>query len=218
MNEICATHQFESEYARAALPQTEAYRNLIISESPSFVALPSIGSLVEGWLLIVPRDPAICMGALNHSQLDELTQFSTDLRKKLESRYGPTALFEHGPIHPKSTVGCGVDYAHLHLVPIGCNLREGSEKLLPSIVWRQIEKLDDLTSVHARNEPYLFLYQPELADEMLVATSPFDFPSQLFRRVIAGYLDKDDEFDWKAFPHTEKMKRTYEAFEPASLT
>ena len=34
-------------------------------------------------------------------------------------------MFEHGPQRLCSTVGCGVDYAHLHIVPTNFDLKTG---------------------------------------------------------------------------------------------
>ena len=43
-------------------------------ESPNFVVLPSLGALVEGWLLLVPKKHFICMGELPDSVANEMQE------------------------------------------------------------------------------------------------------------------------------------------------
>lgn len=203
-------HQFESLYARNHLPATEPFRNLLVAESASFVALPTIGPLVEGWTLIVPRRPALSMGHLNEQQRDELTEFSVQVAEMVSGVYGPVALFEHGPAQQRAQVGCGVDYAHLHVVPTEYNLRDSVDLIFPSLDWHEITGFANLGGLQQSGRPYLFLSQRQFNCRDLVATSSLDIPSQLFRKAIAQSIGVPSEYDWKSFPRTEVMRATYE--------
>src|ERR1700674_1783452 len=86
-------------------------------ESRNFVVLPSLGALVEGWLLLVPKTHVICMGELSDNLTAEMQELKSRIRETLQRAYGNVCAFEHGPSRAKTSLGCGVDHAHLHLVP-----------------------------------------------------------------------------------------------------
>src|SRR5258708_29134184 len=86
-------------------------------ESENFVVVPSLGALVEGWFLLLPKDHYLCMGALPQSLLDEMMQLRQTVLSFAEGTYEDICAFEHGPHQENRSIGCGVDHAHLHLVP-----------------------------------------------------------------------------------------------------
>jgi diadenosine tetraphosphate (Ap4A) HIT family hydrolase len=51
----------------------DEFWNKPVFETSKFVVLPSLGSLVEGWLLLIPRKHAICLGALDRKLVPEMT-------------------------------------------------------------------------------------------------------------------------------------------------
>ena len=66
---------FRSKFINQNYGETPYPWDTIIMESPNFYAIPSVGSLVPGWLLIVPKESVICMGALEENKLKELDIF-----------------------------------------------------------------------------------------------------------------------------------------------
>ena len=46
----------------------------------------------------------------------------------------PVTMFEHGASHTGSIMGCGVDHAHVHLVPLDFNLAEEAVSELGRVV------------------------------------------------------------------------------------
>lgn len=44
-------------------------------ETQNFIALPSVGALLEGWLLLVPKRHFILLGALPDLMLVEMQEF-----------------------------------------------------------------------------------------------------------------------------------------------
>src|SRR4051812_5373863 len=94
--------------------QVPSYYSTALFESASFVAVPSIGSIVPGWMLIVPRAHVLRASDLSVASRDELADFVAHVRRNLTERFGPTSIFEHGPARPGCTSGCTVDHAHVH--------------------------------------------------------------------------------------------------------
>ena len=134
--------------------------NTPLFESPNFVALPSLGALVEGWLLLVPKQHFIAMGALPESLCDEMTAMKQLLWSALQECYGTSCAFEHGPSASLRDVGCGVDHAHLHFVPTSFDLPSAVSNFVPvNTSWRT-GGVEDCRVAYENGEDYLYLEQP----------------------------------------------------------
>ena len=201
---------FESNFAKVELAETEPYRNLVIAESESFVAVPTIGALVEGWLLIVPREPSLSVGALTKERRSELQDFCDEVAITIEATYGPVAIFEHGPASHQTSVGCGVDYAHVHIAPIRHDLLKLSKQMFPQIEWTPAKGLSDTGPLHSKQKSYWYLHQIEYASSPVIGTCVGSHPSQMFRQVIALALGQPTKYDWKTNPGVDLMRQTCE--------
>lgn len=201
------THNFESRYASEHFAHASSIINTPVAESQSFVAVPSLGALVEGWVLIVPKNPHISVGAIPRELHQELGSFLEDVRRLVESIYGRVVIFEHGPSTTKSLIGCGVDYAHIHVVPIGFDVLGEAQLINPSLEWRESQSLECCSIFHAREQPYLYFFQSEFHNKPFIADATLA-PSQLFRRAIAKGLGRPDKYDWKTNPEFENVAKT----------
>src|SRR5664280_1311076 len=160
MNEIAgydrtANHTFCSCYASKEFSSSRHIWNTALFECERFVAVPSLGSLVAGWLLVVPRTEVLCLGELSHQDRTYLRDFVREVVQILEEQFGPVAAFEHGPAKKDSAVSCGVNYAHLHLVPTDCDLRLQASLLAPQIEWQQASGICDTEAFFRQGKPYI---------------------------------------------------------------
>ena len=182
----------------------EAWNNPLF-ESANFVSLPSLGSLVEGWLLLVPRHHFICMGALPGHLAHEMQTLKDSVRSGLSRKYGDICIFEHGPSAAKRSVGCGVDHAHLHIVPLNFDLVQAAASFLPpNLCWSQANWAG-CRAAFQRGDDYLYVEQPPGRGRIAVHEA---FPSQVFRKAIAARLGIPEQFNWREHPHTEAVART----------
>jgi ATP adenylyltransferase len=181
-----------------------------LMDTEHFKVIPSLGALVEGWLLIVPKQHCLNLGLLQSEQLyDELEFLSSTVRSLLRKKYGPVVAFEHGPSEPNKLVGCGVDYAHLHIVPFNGNLIEKAGKLLDlKYDWLRINNISETRLYAEKDKPYLFVHDQD--DNLSVCTANA-FPSQLFRKVIACELGTPEKFDWKCNPNHDLIFKTIQS-------
>jgi len=200
---------FSSPIATNLFDDTRHIWNRILFESENFCAVPSLGALVEGWLLVVPKKEAICIGALETSLFSELHSFVGLVASRLQTVYGPVALFEHGPHVKDTAVGCGVDHAHLHLVPTRYSLLSGARELAPALRWRDAFGLPDTRAQFTHHRSYLFLEQPYGGTSFL--TNGPCIPSQLFRRVVSKCLGTSEKYDWKRFSQLQNISATIAA-------
>jgi ATP adenylyltransferase len=191
--------------------------NQPLAETKNFVVVPSLGSLVEGWLLIVPKIHHISMGALPTGLRQEADDLERRVSRLLDLEYRrPIVVFEHGPSAAKHGTGCGVDHAHLHLVPTGCDVLKYAQPFVPaSASWRIAgpdSGWDLRTRAYKSGQDYLYLKPHD--DEALVAVCE-DFGSQVFRRAISAYVGIEQEFNWRDYPRIDTVLRTIKTLQSA---
>jgi ATP adenylyltransferase len=178
----------------------------VVAETERFVAVPSIGALVPGWLLVIPKRHVLNLGALAPVDIEILESDLTAIGAWWSETFGPLTMFEHGPKEPSSNVGCGVDHAHMHLVPLDAfDLLAAAKQHLPALRWREINSLQAVNHGKDADEPYLYLRTPD--GRSFLSHAPH-IPSQALRRVLAIEQNRAEQYDWKAFPRLEVVRDT----------
>ncbi len=203
-------HNFRSQHALDSFSDHMELWDTPLFESESFVALPSVGAFIEGWLLIVPRTELLSYGFLPESLWDEAEAFVSEVCARVEAKYGPVALFEHGPKNLRSAIGCGVDYAHFHIVPTQHDLREQAARSYPQLKWNRCTSIRSLQHPQTRSNGYWALLQKSFSESCWVAESPAENPpNQLFRRLLATKVGLNQEsFDWRKKLGEQQIKST----------
>jgi diadenosine tetraphosphate (Ap4A) HIT family hydrolase len=87
--------------------------DIILAETAHFFVLADNAPLVEGHLLVVPREHYACFGAVPATLDDELLALKARVARFCAAVYQPASFFEHG------VFGQSVAHAHLHAVPLG---------------------------------------------------------------------------------------------------
>ena len=178
------------------------------ASNDEFMAMASIGALVEGWCLIIPKTHEVSMKNFYSSPC--FTPFVNDIISKLSKRYGRLIAFEHGANREGSITACGTNHAHLHLVPF-------AESLLPdlkttSLYWQRCHP-SEICCRAGQNE-YLFYcdINNQNWNEQQGYLHVLEFPiSQFFRKIIASRKGKSEVSDYKIFPHLDVAIRTRRA-------
>jgi diadenosine tetraphosphate (Ap4A) HIT family hydrolase len=181
----------------------------VVAEDELFVAIPSLGSLLPGWLLVVPKHHTLNLASLPPSERIALDAFVARLIPEWAAEFGRLSAFEHGPVLPGSAAGCSIDHAHLHLVPVqALTLLDGARQRYPWLAWMRVS---DLPSTPA--DPYLFV--DDLEGRRWLAADQ-RIPSQSLRRVIAHQLGRAERYDWKRHPEYEVVRETLRRTRPAA--
>lgn len=177
-------------------------------ENEEFIAMASIGALVEGWSLIVPKQHDYSMREFYTSK--QLKSIMNKLLPIMSKKYGRLIAFEHGANRAGSMTSCGTDHAHLHIVPFDVSLLPKMQS--GDMVWTRIKSSEINNS--ARGFEYLFYYDINESEEWIdpvgylhVLKKP---TSQFFRKLIADYIGVID-YNYKQFPNillSESTNRT----------
>jgi ATP adenylyltransferase len=181
--------------------------NTPVRESERFVAVPSKGSLVPGWTLVVPRRPLLNLSGLSDTQKGELNDFCHVLRITLSGLGGQVFEFEHGAQNAGSIMGCGVDQAHLHLVPLSFDLLEAASTD-QTVEWRRVPVVNPWCSIPDGSE-YLMVRKPETDALVGHVLRPI---SQWFRKLIATELGMSDCWDYRKDTYLENVLKTLQLF------
>jgi diadenosine tetraphosphate (Ap4A) HIT family hydrolase len=176
----------------------------IIWNNEDFVIVPAKGSLVEGYLLIIPRKHYHSMAHLPSKQMSDLARIKSAVRGRLETCFGNPIFFEHGPVCKTNPVGSCIDHAHLHCVPFKEDLVPIMQELYDL---KRISKYCDIAEALTVDQSYM--YYESQAEEQFVFFST-TVPSQYFRKIIAVKLGIPYEWDWSSFEFEEKAASTLE--------
>ena len=92
----------------------------LIAQTERFAALPTFGSFVPGYVLVVPHAHVLSFGQLSLAELDEAEDLVRELSDRIAAAYGEPVLgFEYGNNLPG---GRRIGHAHWHLLPSPANL------------------------------------------------------------------------------------------------
>lgn len=185
--------------------------NIRLYETENFAVIPSLGSIVEGWLLIIPKKHYLSYGYLSseelYEELDDLIVYVGSIVKKA---YGEFVIFENGAFCSDKLVGCGVDYAHIHIVPIKDDLIDIIKtRYNKNYNWEQVKSLDVSSTFVKNSQPYLY-YRNQVGCSY-ITTDP-NIPSQLFRKAIAYSRGIENEYDWKYHYFDENIDKTINSY------
>lgn len=150
----------------------------VLWETKHFRVVPSKGGFVPGWVMIVPRAHVLSMAGLGDDHLTEFAELVSLVVAKVASRFGGPTLFEHGAFVEQSSFGCGIDHAHVHVVPLppDIHLRSLAEHVLGEQFKPQVgAPTHAYLRVQAPDEESFFVLEPRVAP-----------PRQFFRQLIWG--------------------------------
>jgi diadenosine tetraphosphate (Ap4A) HIT family hydrolase len=177
-------------------------RSLLSSEH--FQVFPTIGQLVEGYLLFAPKRHYGTFAEIPSIYWAEILRTQERIRSELSDNYGSCVIYEHGAKGPGKG-GCGIYHAHLHAMPLAPTLD-------PVDILKQrfsYTELADLTEVATRAAglPSYLLYQDSTVRTYLFDTGAL--PSQYMRKLLAERLGEED-WDWRTAGKEGRLLGTIE--------
>lgn len=173
------------------------YRKRILYETAQTVIVPTIGSIVPNYLLLIPLRHTYAIRYLQTEEIDDLYKCIL----MLEERFDGGTFFEHGSIDSKLTSGASIDHVHLHYLPIDIDIKT----LTPEFTYTE---LDDFKSITTIEEEYIFV-RVRFRGYWIKAKS---LPSQYLRRTIARLFGVPAMWNWREYPFVCNMIATYNSW------
>lgn len=181
------------------------YANELVSrtilEQDGFRALPSMGQIVTGYLLLVPNTHYRAFADMSQEELNAAEALKTGLANQMRSAYGSCLFFEHGA-RTAGSGGCGISHAHLHIVPFPAE-KDPVEALIRAFPFEEVAHLRDFTRIPPGKS---YLYYESVRGSRYVFYPPF-IPSQHIRRLLAEALCIQ-EWDWRQCGREDRLLTT----------
>lgn len=168
-------------------------------ESENFYVYPSVGALVVGHLLVVPKKHYTALSLASENELAELSEIVADIKVLQEQMFGHIAhifMFEHGILDIEKTMMNCVDHAHLHVLPFSIDVVN-----LPFSKYSKL-KLIDLAG-HKIDEPDYIFYG--MLDCSFLSLDKDKHP-QYLRKVLHEKLSLSGHWNWRTDPGIENIK------------
>lgn len=187
-------------------PRKDKFWNIPLFQTDHFWVLPSLGAMVDGWLLIVPKEHYLCMGEVPETLEAEFSELRHQVVDRLKAFYNkPVVSFEHGPSRILKRTGCGVDHAHVHFVPFAGDIVKLAQPYVGNRSGWYSATPERMREAYAAGLDYLYADSP--GREAVMVTSR-EFSSQVFRRAIADSLQISNEYQWREFPRLGTVENT----------
>jgi diadenosine tetraphosphate (Ap4A) HIT family hydrolase len=186
----------ENSFARIYRPDL---KSRVLLSTENFVVLPSLGQIVEDYLLLLPIKHFKALGDLPDPLLEELAETCNYVGKTLRDNHSSYILFEHGT-RSEGVGGCGIYHAHLHVVPLK-GIKDPVEALTSKFRYTELTHLSEIRNRSAGLPAYLF-YQDTDTRLYLFDTGPL--PSQYMRLLLANGVGSV-AWDWRAAGREDRV-------------
>lgn len=185
----------------------------IVFESEHYSVISSIGSFVEGYLLILTKNHFTSMSHIPLEYFKELDEVETRVKSLTAKYYTQPLFFEHGPM-PSSTLTCPaegggscVDHAHFHSLPLSISFSNDLLAHLKSkFPYKMLNSLNELSKQSEMQIPYFYVRHP--CGERFIFDVENTVASQYIRRYIANSLGVSDRWNWRVHPEVENVIKT----------
>lgn len=184
----------------------------VLLETANWFAIPSIGSLTVGYVLLVHKQHYLSLADVPHYSYEEMLTLKMEVESVLFKQLGlPCLTFEHGTSNPRSTGANSVNHVHIHIVPFN---RPVWQSIFSKIQSASIESVDTYESLFKSwqiRHPDSYLLFQDIDQRIYYIPDASNMPSQLFRRCLAPYLGATC-WDWKKDAYIDNMIRTSTLF------
>jgi ATP adenylyltransferase len=180
-------------------------------DQPTWIVAPTLGAIIPNWLLAIPRQPVLSFRewGVNGGERPEavLRAICMHLGLSLDE----IIWFEHGPSTLGTTVGCGLDHAHLHILvrpKFSFSAFASRACTLADLAWQE-HHVDCGYSALEGEGSYCIAGS---GDRSISASHVDAVGSQFFRRVVSAVAGVESVWDYRRFAHTKNIEITIETF------
>jgi ATP adenylyltransferase len=181
--------------------------DLPLLEGDRWVLAPTLGAIIPNWTIIVPKTASLNFRDWSRTKGVNPADVVTEVAASLSIDGDRILWFEHGARALKSLVGCGVDYAHLHMLvdaPFSGTEFLAKAETMASLAWRTDHR-DRGYSALGNTTSYLAI---GAGDQIRIAENVDHTGSQFLRKVIASLVGKPDDWNYRTAPQHENIAKT----------
>ena len=176
-----------------------------------WLVAPTLGAIVPNWLLLIPRDQVLNFRAWIKLRGQSLERLLYDVRHHLGLLEDEIIWFEHGPRAAGTSIGCGLDHVHIHML-----IRPSFSFEDFAAMARSLSKLEWLTPSFKDAYKGLGVDRSYLisgcGNTTITAQDVEATGSQFFRRVVGALVNAGDSWDYRNYPHRDHVLDTIKTF------
>ena len=197
-------NQYYNLYGRS-----HGLKSRIVMETANWYAVPTIGCLTPGYLLLVCKRHYTCLASLSADLYQEMMGLKSELESIIARKTGKQCLlFEHGTHGPEFVGANSVDHIHLHLAPFEKPAWKGIAEKHGIFNSLTFSDFDSLFEFWKSNAPKSYLVFQDLDKSVNYVADASVFPSQFFRQCLAALLG-GLQWDWRKEGHIQNLVETY---------
>jgi len=156
----------------------------ILEEVDNFYIVCDANPLIEGHILIIPKEHISCVGSFSSQLFNEYSEIHVKVSKFMEFNYVTYAVFEHG------IIGQTVFHAHVHLLPFTGTIHD----IIPNTdQTHEIATLGDIRYYYVIYKKYLFI---QVNNNYFIVNNELGRP-RFFRDRFAELLNVSERGNWK---------------------
>ena len=195
----------ELSYFEKAFARKYGIPDRTVMDTPCFTVLPSLGSFVRGYLLIIPKQHALSFLSLSHEHLSELDTIESKIAAFFKKIYGKKyILFEHGSSDESNVGGMSVVHAHIHMLPCTTAIMPYSKEYT-YLSFDSFAEASEYYRANAFGRPYLLCKD---IDGRIYLSFAEKIPSQYFRSLVCDLIAEHGTGNWKVYPYIDNIKHT----------
>jgi len=200
MNEcnICNDVNCIQDIVTNVLPQSLRWR--LIKETKHFIVTPTLGPIVDGYVIIWPKRHILSFKHLVEDELSELVTIVDSLCDTMKGKFNKElVVFEHGQVEGCNEVGCGVNHAHIHIVAIDNTRLFFDMAQSTYITEKEYEKYYDFyQDGYFPNKDYMLISSIDFSETKILSYGEIRV-SQALRRILAECCGQSGNWNWREF-------------------
>jgi len=167
--------------------------------------MPTLGPLVEGHLLILPKKHYFSYACISRLEYKEFNYVKMVVKNLLTNVYYRPIFFEHGSMSKTLKGGSAYDHAHMHVIPLSIGIDINKELSHLGFAPRKISFMEELTGQKERCMPYLF-FEDQNAEKTICDALAVE--SQFIRKLLATRIGKHKNMYWQQDLNIELIAST----------
>lgn len=185
----------------------------ILCETKNWYAIPSLGCLVPGYILIVCKQHFLSLANLPIELYREFLELKLDIEKTILNKTEQHCIcFEHGVTSTIITGANSVDHVHLHIVPFSHLIWPDISEKYHLTDFETLVNYDQLFALWEHTQPNTYLFFQDIDCSIYYKCNAMVFPSQFFRMCISPYLNAE-QWDWKQEYYQDNIIKTIALFD-----
>lgn len=169
-------------------------------ESEDFIVFPSVGALVPGHILVVPKRHTTAMAYLDRIEISNFKNIIRILSGILGKIYDKNVIcMEHGAIKLNHSTGICVDHAHIHLLPTNLPILKLVQLKMNKVCLHELNKLQNICNEYILVSQGIENFFYSVVDKI---------PSQFLRKIVFDEEKLSGNWNWKEDQRVSIMQQT----------